>query len=285
MSFFELFKSKKPEKNNPLYEKMEREELVNVASNLNIENKALKNNLEEKIKENKQLKNSILNSNDNSSGLDKFFNEIKTTFLSPEDDDDFDKKYSNQFKNFLFEQFFFYGGIEEDEINFLNQINVNKDQDYQSNKDIFLFKQKILERNYNELIRNLLISNELNSFIDKNQINVKKNNLNSNFNLYDSEISNNQTIKNNDNNIFNQNHKINDDINNQSHNNIINTNINESSNQNNENTFVTKKKQIFPKKDKKTDNLNLDSLLKDEDESLSFSNMNKKKNKWDEDDD
>ena len=61
MSFFELFKSKKPEKNNPLYEKMEREELVNVASNLNIENKALKDNLDEKIKENKQLKNLLYN--------------------------------------------------------------------------------------------------------------------------------------------------------------------------------------------------------------------------------
>ena len=174
MSFFELFKSKKPEKNNPLYEKMGREELVNVSSNLNIENKALKDNLDEKIKENKQLKNSILNSNENSSGFDKFFNEIKTTFLNPEDEDDFDKKYTNQFKNFLFDQYFFYGGIEEDEINFLNQINVNKDQDYQNNKDIFLFKQKILERNYNELIRNLLISNELNNILDINSINSKK---------------------------------------------------------------------------------------------------------------
>ncbi len=283
MSFFELFKSKKPEKNNPLYEKMGREELVNVSSNLNIENKALKDNLDEKIKENKQLKNSILNSNENSSGFDKFFNEIKTTFLNPEDEDDFDKKYTNQFKNFLFDQYFFYGGIEEDEINFLNQINVNKDQDYQNNKDIFLFKQKILERNYNELIRNLLISNELNSFI--NPKNIKKNNLNSNFNLYDSETLNDQTIKNNDNNIFNQNNKKNNVINNQSNNNIINTKINESSNKNDENDIVTKKKIIIPKKDKKADNLNLDSLLKDEDESLSFSNMNKKKNKWDEDDD
>lgn len=279
MSFFELFKSKKPEKNNPLYEKMEREELVNVASNLNIENKALKSKLDEKIIENKQLKNSILNSNDNSSGFNKFFNEIKTTFLSPEDDDDFDKKYSNQFKNFLFEQFFFYGGIEEDEINFLNQINVNKDQDYQSNKDIFLFKQKILERNYNELIRNLLISNELNNILDINSINSKKNNLKSNFNFNDYQNIDNENITNNDNKIINNNN-----INNET-NNINNKTINENSNKNNEDIFVSKKKQILPKKNRKSDNLNLDSLLKEEDESLSFSNMNKKKNKWDEDDD
>ena len=57
MSFFELFKSKKPEKNNPLYERMERDELVNVTSNLNIENKALKSKLDEKIIEN--IKNEI----------------------------------------------------------------------------------------------------------------------------------------------------------------------------------------------------------------------------------
>ena len=279
MSFFELFKSKKPEKNNPLYEKMEREELVNVASNLNIENKALKSKLDEKIIENKQLKNSILNSNDNSSGFNKFFNEIKTTFLNPEDEDDFDKKYTNQFKNFLFDQYFFYGGIEEDEINFLNQINVNKDEDYQNNKDIFLFKQKILERNYNELIRNLLISNELNNILDINSINSKKNNLKSNFNFNDYQNIDNENITNNDNKIINNNN-----INNET-NNINNKTINENSNKNNEDIFVSKKKQILPKKDRKSDNLNLDSLLKEEDESLSFSNMNKKKNKWDEDDD
>ena len=279
MSFFELFKSKKPEKNNPLYERMERDELVNVTSNLNIENKALKNNLEEKIKENKQLKNSILNSNDNSSGFNKFFNEIKTTFLNPEDDNDFDKKYSKQFKNFLFDQYFFYGGIEEDEINFLNQINVNKDEDYQNNKDIFLFKQKILERNYNELIRNLLISNELNNILDINSINSKKNNLKSNFNFNDYQNIDNENITNNDNKIINNNN-----INNET-NNINNKTINENSNKNNEDIFVSKKKQILPKKNRKSDNLNLDSLLKEEDESLSFSNMNKKKNKWDEDDD
>ena len=279
MSFFELFKSKKPEKNNPLYERMERDELVNVTSNLNIENKALKSKLDEKIIENKQLKNSILNSNDNSSGFNKFFNEIKTTFLNPEDDNDFDKKYSKQFKNFLFDQYFFYGGIEEDEINFLNQINVNKDEDYQSNKDIFLFKQKILERNYNELIRNLLISNELNNILDINSINSKKNNLKSNFNFNDYQNIDNENITNNDNKIINNNN-----INNET-NNINNKTINENSNKNNEDIFVSKKKQILPKKNRKSDNLNLDSLLKEEDESLSFSNMNKKKNKWDEDDD
>ena len=279
MSFFELFKSKKPEKNNPLYERMERDELVNVTSNLNIENKALKSKLDEKIIENKQLKNSILNSNDNSSGFNKFFNEIKTTFLNPEDDNDFDKKYSKQFKNFLFDQYFFYGGIEEDEINFLNQINVNKDEDYLNNKDIFLFKQKILERNYNELIRNLLISNELNNILDINSINSKKNNLKSNFNFNDYQNIDNENITNNDNKIINNNN-----INNET-NNINNKTINENSNKNNEDIFVSKKKQILPKKDRKSDNLNLDSLLKEEDESLSFSNMNKKKNKWDEDDD
>jgi len=279
MSFFELFKSKKPEKNNPLYERMERDELVNVTSNLNIENKALKSKLDEKIIENKQLKNSILNSNDNSSGFNKFFNEIKTTFLNPEDDNDFDKKYSKQFKNFLFDQYFFYGGIEEDEINFLNQINVNKDEDYQNNKDIFLFKQKILERNYNELIRNLLISNELNNILDINSINSKKNNLKSNFNFNDYQNIDNENITNNDNKIINNNN-----INNET-NNINNKTINENSNKNNEDIFVSKKKQILPKKNRKSDNLNLDSLLKEEDESLSFSNMNKKKNKWDEDDD
>ena len=52
-----------------------------------------------------------------------------------------------------------------------------------------------------------------------------------------------------------------------------------------ESDFVTKMKQTLPKKQKKLDENLLNNLLSDEDEEISFSNINKKENKkgWDED--
>ena len=142
--------------NNKEYEEISKEELASIASNLNIENKALKIDLENKINENKIFKNNILNNDDDSSKFNKFFNEIKTTFLTNENDKNSDNIYLNRFKNFLYSQYLFYGEIEEDDINYLNQIKINKNEDWEG-KDIFIFKQNIIERNYNELFKNILI--------------------------------------------------------------------------------------------------------------------------------
>ena len=253
MSFFDkingIFSTNQPI-NNKEYEEISKEELVSIASNFNFENKALKSNLDNKINENKILKNAILNNEDDSSKFNKFFNEIKTTFLTNENDKTSDNIYLNRFKNFLYSQCLFYGGIEDDDINFLNQVKINQNEDWEG-KDIFIFKQKIIERNYNELFKNLLISNELNKILDKPLKDNKNDNLsNININLNEKNkrttlndiISNNNDINNFNNFIEKETNKLKDfsPIKSTSPINKIEK----------ENDFVKKMKQTIPKKKK-----------------------------------
>ena len=144
---------------------MSKEDLITTATILQDGYEKLKLDYSELQKENNLLKNSVINnSNDQSSEFGKFFNNFKNAILdegvSPE-------KNLNDFKAFLYNEYLFYGGIEEDDVNFLNQINITDDADWEKNKKIYLFKQKILERNYREMFNNLLISNEINNFLQK----------------------------------------------------------------------------------------------------------------------
>ena len=274
--------------NNKEYEEISKEELASIASNLNIENKALKIDLENKINENKIFKNNILNNDDDSSKFNKFFNEIKTTFLTNENDKNSDNIYLNRFKNFLYSQYLFYGEIEEDDINYLNQIKINKNEDWEG-KDIFIFKQNIIERNYNELFKNILISNELNKILDK----VSNNNII--FKLSNSNIINknetiikptlNYIISNNDNNNINDLKGVSEKESNtiKEFSPIKNTNPIKS--QQNENEYITRMKQTLPKKKKITENLFNDLLSDDEELSTNKNKKQTKKNNWDEDED
>ena len=274
--------------NNKEYEEISKEELASIASNLNIENKALKIDLENKINENKIFKNNILNNDDDSSKFNKFFNEIKTTFLTNENDKNSDNIYLNRFKNFLYSQYLFYGEIEEDDINYLNQIKINKNEDWEG-KDIFIFKQNIIERNYNELFKNILISNELNKILDKvsnNNIIFKLSNsniINKNETIIKSTL--NYIISNNDNNNINDLKGVSEKESNtiKEFSPIKNTNPIKS--QQNENEYITRIKQTLPKKKKITENLFNDLLSDDEELSTNKNKKQTKKNNWDEDED
>ncbi len=146
---------------------MSQQELCNVASVLKDENRVLKAKFSELSKENNLLKNSVINnSKDNSkSEFGKFFSNFKSTFLTMENNANLEKNLEN-FKSFLYNQFLFYGGIEEDDVNFLNALNINNDEEWATNKEIFLFRQKVLESNYREIFRNLFLSNEINQIVD-----------------------------------------------------------------------------------------------------------------------
>ena len=148
---------------------MSHEDLVSTASILQEEYDNLKKNYGNLEKENKLLKNSVINnSSDQDSKFGKFYNNFKSVIL---DDNATTDKNLNDFKSFLYNEYLFYGGIEENDVNFLNQIKINEDSDWENNKNAFLFKQKILERNYREIFNNLLISNEINKFLQKNNKN------------------------------------------------------------------------------------------------------------------
>ena len=282
----DIFRYSNQQINNKEYEEISKEELASIASNLNIENKALKIDLENKINENKIFKNNILNNDDDSSKFNKFFNEIKTTFLTNENEKNSDNIYLNRFKNFLYSQCLFYGGIEDDDINFLNQVKINQNEDWEG-KDIFIFKQNIIERNYNELFKNILISNELNKRLDK----VSNNNII--FKLSNSNIINknetiikptlNYIISNNDNNNINDLKGVSEKESNtiKEFSPIKNTNPIKS--QQNENEYITRIKQTLPKKKKIAENLFNDLLSDDEEISTPKNKKQTTKNNWDED--
>lgn len=144
---------------------MSKEDLITTATILQDGYEKLKVDYSDLQKENKLLKNSVINnSSDQSSEFGKFFSDFKNAIL---DDGVSPEKNLNDFKAFLYNEYLFYGGIEEDDVNFLNQINIADDADWEKNKNIYLFKQKILERNYREMFNNLLISNEINTFLQK----------------------------------------------------------------------------------------------------------------------
>ena len=278
---------------NEDYNKMSKEQLVPIATNLKNQNQELKNNLKSIMDDSALLNNSIINnSNDNNTQFGKMFIDLKKSLLTYENGKNINNN-SIEFKKYLYKNNLFYGGIEEDNINLLKEIKVKQDDEWLNNKNNLLFKQKLLERNYKELFRNLLISKEFNNILDKP--------LNDNSNKKQNNVLNNNKI---------ENITLNDIISNKNNNNNFNDNINYNypniiKNETNEikefpsqkkeiekispkkkeSDFVTKMKQTLPKKQKKLDENLLNNLLSDEDEEISFSNINKKENKkgWDED--
>ena len=278
---------------NEDYNKMTKEQLVPIATNLNNQNQELKNNLKSIMDDSALLNNSIINnSNDNNTQFGKMFIDLKKSLLTYENGKNINNN-SYEFKKYLYKNNLFFGGIEEDNINLLKEIKVKQDDEWLNNKNNLLFKQKLLERNYKELFRNLLISKEFNNILDKP--------LNDNSNKKQNNVLNNNKI---------ENITLNDIISNKNNNNNFNNNINYNypniiKNETNEikefpsqkkeiekispkkkeSDFVTKMKQTLPKKQKKLDENLLNNLLSDEDEEISFSNINKKENKkgWDED--
>ena len=139
------------------------EELVDIASTFADENHIIKEQINTLMKENELLKNSIIsNGSAKSSTFGKFYKDMKNTLLNI--DDESAKEEGDGFKQFLYDQFLFYGGLEEEDIHNLNQMNFS-DAEWEKSREIYMFKQNILERNYHELFRNLAISKEINKFM------------------------------------------------------------------------------------------------------------------------
>ena len=263
--------------NDEKFNEMSKEELTNVASILSDENKKLKEKMNLIMNENNLLKNSIINNSEKNSEFGKIYNDLKETFLNFDDNENNNKNLNN-FKTFLYNQFLFYGGIEEDDVNFINQININNDEEWEKNHEIFLFKQKILERNYNEIFRNLLISKEINNLIGKKN-NFNNENKEKNFINENNENKNEEKIIKNENNNFNNNN-----FNNNFNNLIKEEKVLKEENENLKSKNLNKKENIRNSSSKKNNDILYDLIYEDDDEKLSFSNLTeeKKKSKWDE---
>ena len=256
----------------PKFKRMSKEELILTANTLKDANNNLKTSLEGLTTKNNSLKEIILNKEKKSSELKSFMKDMKNTLFSSSDIDNNEK--NKELNDFIYDQYTLYGGLEEEEINDINQIKIKEDN-WIDNKDFFILKQKIIERNYQELFKNILISEELNKlFFGEDIKNDNNNNINVENNL--------KTNKPND-------------INNNKNKDIEKNNQKEDKKQK-----IKKRNNEKNKKDKEENKFNFDNLNKDKkmnyrledfnfleegDEKISLKDLSdEKKNKWDDDD-
>lgn len=125
------------------------------------ESRILKEKFNVLLRENELMKQSTFNSDkysSNSSQLGNFFKDFKTTFFSSEKSDESMLDY----KNFLLENKLLFENFDDEDSEFLSNVSITEDN-WQKSKDFYIFKQKLLERNYRELFKNMQVANELNS--------------------------------------------------------------------------------------------------------------------------
>jgi hypothetical protein len=139
-------------------------ETTDQISILKDENRVLKDKVNLMLKENELLQQSVFNDEIASkTQFGKIFSGLKTAFFSNESLTGVNQSVVD-FKTFLFENLLYHSeNIEEDDIEYLNNITISE-EDWSKNRELYIFKQKLLSRNYQELIKNMLISNELNEF-------------------------------------------------------------------------------------------------------------------------
>ena len=165
---------------NPEFEKMPQDKLVNLTYSLKEKNNKNKEEIDKLTEENNNLKDTILNRKKNTSEIKSIYKDLKNTLFYSSEEPDIHSK-NKEFIDFLYDQYLLYGGLEEEEINDLNQIKIKEDN-WLDNRDLFIFKQKIIERNYQELFRNIAASNELiklyglNNIVNDNNSNIVKDN-------------------------------------------------------------------------------------------------------------
>ena len=158
MKYFKNFFNQQDIPINPAFENMTQEELLRLIYSLKEVNDIQKENLNKLSEENEDLKDSILNKKKNNSEIKNIYNDLKYTLFSSNEIEINEK--NKDFNDFLYDQYLLYDGLEEEEVNDLNQIK--KIDDYlENNKELFIFKQKIIERNYQELFRNIEASKQL----------------------------------------------------------------------------------------------------------------------------
>jgi hypothetical protein len=130
------------------------------------ENKILKEKIKLLFEENEKMKQIMLlgeKDSNKSSNLNRFFKDFKTMLFENRSTDSV-----QGFKQFLCENLI-YSNIDEEDVDFLNSIDI-KEHDWNENRHIFIFKQRLLEKNYKEMFKNALILNELKEFHKNKEI-------------------------------------------------------------------------------------------------------------------
>ena len=154
------------------YNSLPYEKLLLKASEIKAETNKMKSKVDKFNTENNILKNSIINNSTNGaeSKFGLLYNNMKNSYLKQKSTN-FD---INDFKNYLCKQKLFYGISNEDNINFIKLKEIK--DDWSDNKNEYLFRQNMLERNLNEFYQKILVSKELNSQFKKKNLLINENN-------------------------------------------------------------------------------------------------------------
>jgi hypothetical protein len=147
---------------------LEQDDLYTTATILQADNSNLKEKLKFLTEENQKLKHDLLGIKKEGK-LNKIISSVTSDFSD-------NNKQLNSFKEFIFKQYFLYNGLTEDEVNYLNTLDQVSENDFENNKGLFMFKQKIIERNYRELMNNAKIGQEINQLcLTKKDLSNKEN--------------------------------------------------------------------------------------------------------------
>jgi len=156
--------------------KLDYEDIQHTLNVLQEENKILKSKvriLENSLFDNKSSVNQT--NSESSTQFGKIFKEIKSTILYNTDEEPQDNLHN--FKRFLYDNMLFHGSIDEEDSEFLNNIQIS-DENWEKRKEVYLFKQRVLEKNYSDMFRNLLVSTQLNAYLKSKGMTININEAN-----------------------------------------------------------------------------------------------------------
>ena len=158
--------------NEENFESLSHEDLLKRATEVDNENKKLKDEIDKLEEDNSFLNNSIINKNNaKKSEFTNFLYLMEKNLLNSKKSD-LNNSYSiDDFKKFLYKEKLFFGTIDEDNINYLSKSESEKENElnWENEKENNLLKQKLLEKNLKELYSNMFV-------IKDNKINKKNKN-------------------------------------------------------------------------------------------------------------
>ena len=143
------------------FESLSYEELLRKSSEFDFGNKKMAEKIKELERENSFLNNIIIRKNNNKKDSEyyNFLKLMENNLLHLKNDIQSTNDYStNTFKNFLYNEKIFLGTLEEDDINYLAKRDKDNKLNWEKDKDNYLIKQEILQKNLKALYSNMFIT-------------------------------------------------------------------------------------------------------------------------------
>ena len=142
------------------FDSLSYEELLKKSSEFDFENKKMEEKIKELKKENAFLNNVIIRKNNTKdSQYSNFLKLMEKNLLNMNNTLSNDYSIST-FKNFLYNEKIFLGTLDEDDIKYLTKKDKDKEIDWEKEKEDYLLKQEILQKNLKDLYSNMFITKD-----------------------------------------------------------------------------------------------------------------------------